>query len=285
MATRYNKIVVGLALVNELHIRKASHDLLDVYGTPSMGQLGGLRDHLSTSTDVVDQETALFLDLALDRKPFEVDLPQLLVTLKEIEVLLFEFMWQVSEAAQRDMNDWYNYLVNTSQNLQDGDFFDAKILANRAYESAKRVTVDNLPSKFTLRGNIGILRKGTLDAFHKIREIPVRLRVPEDRHEMVVEGIEILIASLTLYWENGETTTSSTFSIMIQKVNAALRSMMRDVDTRDALTEICVAIEVLEEWQNTLSGGELSDWAERIHLRLSKLRDRVKTVGQGGTIH
>jgi hypothetical protein len=50
---------------------------------------------------------------------------------------------------------------------------------------------------------------------------------------------------------------------------------MRDVDTRDASTDIRAAIEMLEGWQNTLSGGELNHWTERIHLRLTKLRDQT----------
>ena len=271
----YNKIVVGLALVNELHIRNASQDMLDVFRTPSMEQIGELYDRLSISTVSIDQETSLFLGLALDRMPFEVDLHQILVMMKEIEVLLFAFISQISGVAQRNLNDWYNYLANASQSLQDGDFFDAKILANRAYQSAKMVTIDNLPSKFSLRGKIGILRQGTLDAFQKIREIPVRLRVTEERHEIVVEELEILIESLILYWEKGDVAACSAFDRIIQKLNVALRSVMRDVDTRNALIEICSAIETVEGWQNTLSDGELSNWVERFHLRLSKLRDQL----------
>ena len=114
-----------------------------------------------------------------------------------------------------------------------------------------------------------------MDAFQKIREIPVRLRVTEERHEIVVEELEILIESLILYWEKGDVAACSAFDSLIQKINTALRSVMRDVDTRNALTEICTAIETVEGWQNTLSDGELSNWVERVHLRLSKLRDQL----------
>lgn len=287
MATRYNKIVVGLALVNVLHLRKADRNLVDVYGTPNTERIRELHDRLSTSTDGVDQETALFLSLALNGMPLEIDLHPVLVTLKEVEVLLFEFMWQVTGAAHRSLNDWYNYLVNASQSLQDGDFFDAKVLMNRAYHSAKRVTVDNTPSKYSIRGKIEILRKGTLDAFHKLREIPIRLRVPEARHEPVLEELDILIESLTLRWEHGEAEASSAFGNMMQKVNAALRSTIQGGDARDVIIEIGAATEMLKRWQNTLPSGELSSWAERIHLRLSTLRDQTlkHLIEQGGLIH
>jgi hypothetical protein len=287
MAMRYNKIVTGLALVNELHIRKANQNLLDVYRSPNMEQIGELHDYLSASADGVDQETALFLSLALNGKPIEITFHQLLVTLKEIEVLLFEFMWQMREAAHRDLNDWYNYLANASQSLQDGAFFDAKILMNRASQSAKKVVVENLPSKYAIRGKIEILRKGTLDAYQKIREIPIRLQVPEERHELVVEELGILIELLTMFWEQGEGILSSAIGIIIQKVNAALRSTVRGMEARDALTKIGIAIELLEGRQNTLSSGELSNWTEGIHLRLSRLRDHTlkHLVGQGGTTH
>ena len=285
-ASRYNKIVVGLALANELHLRKASHDLVDVYRTPNKRRIKILHDRLSTSTDDVDQETALFLGLALNGDPREVDLHQLLVTLKEIEVLLFEFMRQASGSTQRNLNDWYNYLVNASQSLHDGDFFDAKILMNRAYQSAKRTTVDNSPSKYALRSKIAILRTGTLDASQKIQEIPIRLRVPEARHELIVEELDVLIESLTLLRECGEATISSAIGLVIQKVNAALRITMRSVDVKDAVREIDAAIKILDEWQNKPSSGELTHWTERTHLKLSKVRDHTlkHLAGQRGTI-
>ena len=269
---KFNKVVAGLALVNEIYNRGFNQALFNLYSRPDIDRIRALHDRFIASDDHFDREVAFWLELALEQIPIKIDLTNLVVTMKEMEVLLFDLLWRVNAGSQRDLNDWLNFVANAAQSIQDGYWIDAKILTSQALESSRKESVEDVKRDPVLRRKIEVLQRGTLRCFEQVRRFPLRLRLPEERLDVIIEVQEILIQLvMRLYLERPEKEAVGLLTDPARKLNAALRYMMQSDEMEKAGDEIGLALQYLESRMNNVSNKKTLKWA-------IKIRDRIRTL-------
>ena len=88
MENKIYKIVTGLALENDIYNRRFSKTLFDIYSNPKFEAIQSLHDELINSDEHRDREVAFWLEMALQQTPVRINLQDLVVEMKEMEVLL-----------------------------------------------------------------------------------------------------------------------------------------------------------------------------------------------------
>lgn len=275
------KVVVGLALENELYNGKLSQTLIDLFSRPNPRRIKALYDRLIVSENHLDRETAFWLEPALEQAQPKINTANLVVKMQEMEVLLFSLLWKVDSESQRDFNDWLNYIVNALESLRGGNWIDAKIFSSQAFQSSKRDSVNRNRRNPELTHQIDVLQRETLNCFEEMKEIPSKLEIPKERLEGLIEVQETLIELLQkCCLSRLEKESSGVVAYLIQRFSSAQRYLMRsDIKIDKAVQEISLASEFLRGQIEDTADAKLSEWLKRIEKRTKSLLTRHPPTG------
>jgi len=278
---KYNKIVVGLAIQNEIRNRRFNQKLYNLYTDPDLSAIRALHDQLVSSDNHFDRETAFWLELALDLTPPKINILNTIVELQEMEVLLLDLLWKVSPNYQRDFNDWLNYIVNTVHSIQDGFIIDAKIMASLAFEySRKQAIIEamNVESKNPqLRYIIDLLQRETFRCFEQIKLIPHKLKISEKHKDFVLKIQEILIELMQQKLRGRYKKYASLISYLIQKLDVSQRYLIRsDLKVEKVKKEFDLMTRYLERQIHEISNSNILNWIRNINKRINDLQILLK---------
>lgn len=264
-----------MAFENEIYNKRFNQTLLNVYNDPNLDNIKILYDQLIDSYNHFDREVAFWLGFVLEQTPAKIDLHDLAVEMREMEVLLFNILWRVNADSQRDLNDWLNYLVNAAQSIDDGFGLDAKILVSLALESSITKSVEQVKKDPSLAYTINVLQKETTRLFNEIKRLPLKLKIPEERLNIIVELQRILIDLLQKrFFEDPEKELKTLMNYSVQKLEEYQRYLMSsDIDLSRTKKEIDIASEQLE-WQVTnTTDAKTRNLAKELVEKISTLRD------------
>ena len=279
MSDRLNKVVVGLALKNELYNKRLNQTLFDLYSRPEIDAIKDLHDRLISSNDHFDREVAFWLELALQQPPVQIDLQDVNAELTEMEVLLYDLVLRANSESQRSLNDWMNYIANVPQSIQDGNWIDAKILMSLAEQSSRKESIERIKRDPQLRYKIEVLQKETSRLFELTKRIPLRLVASEERLCAIEKILEVLIELLQRYnFERPQERLSDMICYSIQKLEASQRSLLRsNIKTDDAKNEIIIASKYLEQQMSVITNKNNLEWMKSL---LEKIRVLVHFLEQ-----
>lgn len=278
MSARLNKVVVGLALKNELYNKRLNQTLFDIYTHPEIDAIKDLHDRLISSKDHCDREVAFLLELALQQPPAQIDLEDVNTELSEMEVLLYDLVLRVNSESQRSLNDWMNYIANVPQSIRDGRGIDAKILMSLAVQSSRNESVERIKSDSELMYKIEVLQKETSRLFDVIKRIPLRLVASEERLDALEKLQDILIALLQRYnSEHPQEGVKDLLRYPIQKLEASQRCLMgSDVKNDAAKNEVLIASKYLEQHMNDITDKNYLEWMKSL---LEKIQSLILFLG------
>ncbi|UCH02179.1 MAG: hypothetical protein JSV20_10335 [Candidatus Bathyarchaeota archaeon] len=281
MDKKYIKIVVGLAIQNEIRNRSFNQKLYNLYTNPDLSAIGALHDQLVLSDNHFDRETAFWLELALDLTPPKINILNTIVELQEMEVLLLDLMWKVNPNYQRDFNNWLNYIINTVHSIQDGFIIDAKIMASLAFEySRKQAIIEamNVENKNPqLRYIIDLLQRETLRCFEQIKLIPHKLKISEKHKDVVLKIQEILIELMQQKLRERYKKYASLISYLIQKLDVSQRHLIRsDLKVEKVKKEFDLITRYLERTIHEISNSNILNWIRNINKRINDLQILLK---------
>jgi hypothetical protein len=270
---RFNKVVVGVALKNEIYNRGVNQPLLDLYANPNRDAIKDLHDQLLASTNHFDREAAFWLSLALQTAPLSLNLRDMIHELNEMEVLLYDLLWRVEAGSQSDLNNWMNYLANVPQSIQDGFAVDAKILMSLAVQSSRTEAIERIKGNPSLRYKIEILQQETTRLFDIIKKIPLKLIIPEERLDALIALQDILIDLLRRHRaERPESERDSLFRYLLGKLEAAERYLMQsNVTTDKAIKEIALTSDYLEDHIRNETDTHQHEWEQGVLKRINRL--------------
>lgn len=268
--------MAGLAVEAEIYNRRLNQKLLDLYSKPSPEALKALHDRLIASDDYLDREVAFWLELALDREPAKVDLKDLAVELNEMEILLSDLLWQVEVDSQRDLNDWMNYISNVPQSIQRGFGIDAKILMNMAVEYSVKESIERNKRNPNVGYKVDMLQKETLRLFEEISKIPIKLNVPEEWLDELIELQGILIDVLKKYYLERAGKTEDIIRYPLQRLEEVQKHLMKpEVEKDKARQETMLAYENLEsQTRSKISDKKLFEWMRSIKERIKAFLEK-----------
>ena len=269
--------MVGLALESAVRNKRLNPTLSKLYSNPDLDAIGALYDRLVLSNNHSDREVAFWLELALPLVSVEFDLIDILVELREIEVLLSDLLWQVNPASQHAVNDWLNYIANVPQSIQDGRGIYAKILMSRAIQSCQRTSVEQIKKDLRFGNKIEILQRETVRLFGEIRKFPLKLIIPLERIDSIVQVQAILIDLLQEYYVAGiEEEIEDAARYVIQKLQTTKRYLLRaDLSTIEAKREVEHASEYLESQGYDLQKRHI-EWTTTARERLKRLLNSLE---------
>jgi hypothetical protein len=273
LGDRLNRVIVGLALKNELYNKRANPTLMTLYARPELGAIKNLHDSLLPSHDHRDREVAFWLELALDQPPIHLDLQDVRTELTEMEVLLYDLVLRADGESQRGLNDWMNYVANVPQSLQDGRGLDAKVLISLAVQSSRSEAVERRKRDPLVRYKIEILQKETARLFEVIKRIPLRLNVAEEQVDALEQVQDILIDALQRSNLTGaQEELNKALRYPIQKLEASQRYLMRSDVQRDlAKKEMGIACEYLKQHMKTMPPTANREWMKRLLEKTQQL--------------
>jgi hypothetical protein len=268
-----NKVVVGLALKNEIYNRGVTQRLLDLYANPNLDAIKELHAQLLASTDHFDRNVAFWLSLALQDTPLSLNLRDINRELNEMEVLLYDLLWRVDAGSQSDLNNWMNYLANVPQSIQDGFAIDAKTLMSLALQSSQTEAIEQIKGNPSLRYKIEILQQETTRLFDVIKKIPLKLIIPEDRLDALVTLQDILIDLLRRHRSaRSGSERNSLFRYLIPKLEASERYLIQsNVTTDKAKKEITLASGYLKDQIRNETDTQLLEWKQGVLVRITHL--------------
>jgi hypothetical protein len=247
---RFIKIIAGLALQNAIYNKRNYKKVLNLYSDPNIKKIKELYDRLIISKEHKDREIAFLLEPGINQDTTtKVDSRDLVVELRQIEVILYDLLWRVG-SDQRDFNDWLNYVANAAQSIQDKYWIESKILTSLAYKSSMRESVEEVKRKIPeLRYKIEILQNATVNCYEKIRQVPSILKLPEERYDTIITVQETLIHLLKNILREKEAINLVRY--LIQKLSTIQRFLMRsDLEVEKAKKEVLIALDYLEATRN-----------------------------------
>ena len=277
MNNKFNKVIVGLALECELYNRRFNRVLFSLYSNPNLDGIRALHDHLIVSNNHFDREVAFWLEPTLEQIPVKMDSISLVAELQRIEIELTSLLWQVDSGILRDINDWLNYIVNVGYSVEEGNWIHAKILMSQALQSSRTESVERIKSDPRLRYVIEALQMETLRCFEQIRRAPSKLKMPEERFDIILEVQGILIELMRKYYlDDIEKEARDIIRYPIQKLDTALRYLMQPGTKIEAADhEVDLASEHLEWQMNNISNPKTLDWAKKTLKRMKALSTQL----------
>lgn len=263
------KVIAGFALIYDLWNERSTPELHVLYEQPTVEAFRHVHSVLQSSDDYRDREAAIWLMLALNMPEPRVDLQDTVNELQEMEFIIRRLLSRSGEAWQADLNMWMDYLANAAIGLKDGFWLDAKMDLNRALSLATGRGIMGIPSTAGISHEISLLRNETRRLFLIVRDIPVRLNVPVERLDLVLNLQTLLMKAIALQMRMME-ETSEALAQAIRDINQALRQAMREGEKESSIMEqLRLASSRLE------TEVEKHDGQSNIQA-LNQLRDHVK---------
>jgi len=199
MDKRRLKLIVGLALENELYNDHENQQLRKLYSDPDIRQTENYYRRLVSSESSHDREAAFWLENALrQERPESVDMSALNVRLQQLEAVLYALLMEGAFDEDRDLNDWLNYAANAGESLKGAYVLDAKILASRADESSEKALAATSTRDPRRYYELGLLKKETKKIFEQLKMVHSTLPVPEELMDSHLKIQASLIELLSL---------------------------------------------------------------------------------------
>ncbi|MFH0897128.1 MAG: hypothetical protein V1850_03655 [Candidatus Bathyarchaeota archaeon] len=277
MDNRLYKVVVGLALENEIYNRRANKTLANLFSRPNLDDIIALHHRLIASSDHFDREVAFWLELGLEHQPIKIDLKDLLEEIDQMEVLLSDLLSRADANSQRDLNDWLNYIVNVAYSIRDGFEIDAKTLMSLAFQSSKSDSIERIKRDPSLQYQIGVLQKETFRLFEEIKRFPLKLATPEERLDSIIELQVVFIDLLQRYYlERPEKELIDIIRYPIEKLEVSQRYLMRsDVAVEKAKQEMELIVERLEWQMGNINAKKVLDLVKKIYEKVKDLSRKI----------
>ncbi len=277
MDTKLLKMAVGLALESAIVYRIDADELGPLYDDPDPGPLRGLHDRLIASEDYREREAAIWLETSFERGSPGSDPGGLAREMREMEFVLYSVINRAGEA-QREVNQWMNYVANAAQFIEDGYWIDAKILLSRALYVSRMEAVEGLKSDPNLGYEISVLQKATASYFEEMRDYPLGLHIPEALLERALSLQENLLGLMDKYYRGERQGVDDRARKVIHRLSFALRYLIEGKEP-DAEREMGLALNYLGSLL-----GAISDDAERGEMdgyrrRLEELTSVPKNGG------
>ena len=256
MDEKFVKVVVGLALESALVLKCDIRTLVALYSDPDLGRVRELHDQLIESPDHYNRVVAIWLEPALEFGPLKSDPRGLVKEMREMEFVLSVLINRVGEA-QREVNDWMNYIANASQSIEDDFWIDAKILLSRAVRSSQHPSVEKLKADPSLRYEVDVLQRATASYFEEVKGYPLRLKVPEERLEAILKVQEIMLEMMQAHYGEEQGKNAKITGPPIHRLSATIRYLMderREIEA--AKRELRLASEYIETMLNEIIDEE-----------------------------
>jgi hypothetical protein len=197
MDKRFQKIVIGLALENELYDGREDRLLGELYENPSAYTITCIYRRFISSKDPREKEMAFWLELGLSQEPVTFpDKTELLRRVREIETVLYDILGRVGQNISQPLNDWLNYIANSGESVNQGYWIDAKILMSRAVEASDETSSKIAPTDVKMRHDLDILRSETRQDFEELLKASFRLRIPERNLDKILAIQALLLRML-----------------------------------------------------------------------------------------
>jgi len=269
------KVIVGLALENELYSGRDNPRLRSLYSSPSEGRIQSYYRELANSRSSLDRETSFWLETALPKEKSTVsDTSRLVLRLQRVEAILYSLLMQSDSNVGSELNDWMNYVANAEESLVGSFWLDAKIFASRALESAERTVTKIGPTDIRrLRYELGILKTETQTLFEELKRLPLTIRVSAEGFDLVLGVQEMLIELLSLRERSqAEKGAMEGIHYSMQKLVTAQRYLLRgDAEVLKAKQEISFALEYLERDKKKIAKTET-------RMRLTKMVEKLRKL-------
>ena len=275
MDERLVKVVVGLALECALVNRRDSRLLFSLYSDADMDRVKELHDRLIASSDHYDREVAIWLEPVIELGTLKSNPGGLVAEMRKMEFVLNTLIHRSGEA-QREVNNWMNYIANAAHSLEDGFWIDAKILLSRALQSSRCPSIERLKADPSLRYEVDVLQRATASYFEEVKGYPLRLRFPEDRLNAILKVQEIMLDLMQIhygekYGENAEITGTP-----IQRMSATIRYLMDERKELEASKrELRLASEHLEAKLNKIVDKERREIIQVYNERIKEIIDTL----------
>ncbi len=254
------KIAVGLALESVILSRAETETLASLYSNPDLRRVWELHDSLMKSDDHRDREAAIWLETGLDPTPMKSDPVRLVRELREMEYVLFAFISKAG-GAQREVNNWMNYVANAAQFITDGFWIDAKIMLSRALQASKAPAVEELKSEPGFSYEIRVFQGATASYFNEIRGYPVSLHIPEEKLNAILmlqhSMLEIMRSRMRLEAPEEPDLIRG----IIHKLSSSLRHLMEE-KTEEASRELVMVTRLIGDWLDLTKDAEKHDLVE-----------------------
>jgi len=265
------RITIGFALQSAIPYWRDTEALLALYSDPNLEKARTLHDELAVSRNHCDREVAIWLQALHEHGPSELDIKALMATMREMESILYFLINQVGEA-QREVNDWMNYIANSAESLADGFWIDAKIFLSHALEISQSLAVEQLKSDPNLRRKLDILQRATAQYFTEITTLPSKLAIPEDRLETMMAVQKVLLDLMQAYYQGRREENDEVLGIAIRRLNTVIRHLMtRDKEIEDAKQEMQSISEHLSEKKNRIVNQRKRELVRECGERIKEL--------------
>jgi len=267
------KITIGFALQSAIPHRRDTEALLALYSDPNLEKARILHDELAVSRNHRDREVAIWLQALHEHGPSELDIKALMATMREMESILYFLINQVGEA-QREVNDWMNYIANSAESLADGFWIDAKIFLSHALEISQSQAIERLKSDPNLKRKLDILQRATAQYFAETRTLPSKLAIPEDRLETIMAIQKVLLDLMQAHYQGRHEENDEVLGTAIRRLNKTIRHLMtEDREIETAKQEMQLISEYLNEKQNKIVDERKRELARECGERVKELAE------------
>jgi hypothetical protein len=238
------KIAIGLALKSELYRGRIDTNLYGLYDNPHHSKVQKYYSTLIASDRPADRETAFWLELALPKPPVRIDLVTIIDVLRKMEVILYDLLLQVNPNLQTDLNDWLNYIANIPHMLESGTGIDAKRLISHALDSSKASTIETMKNEPKISRKLRILQQETQHLYHQILCIPMKLVIPKEQQEPVLQLQHQILELLKVGMKQTENTPNYQYGlqrlecIQTQLMNPSVSHQLVKKDLAQAINNL-----------------------------------------------
>jgi len=270
---RLAKITIGFALQSAIPHWRDTEALLALYSDPNLEKARVLHDELAASRNHCDREIAIWLQALHEQGPSELDIKALMATMREMESVLYFLINEVGEA-QREVNDWMNYIANSAESLADGFWIDAKIFLSHALEISQSQAIERLKSDPNIKGKLDILQRATAQYFAETRMLPSKLAIPEDRLETIMAIQKVLLDLMQAHYQGKHEENDEVLGIAIRRLNTTIRHLMtEDKEIEITKQEMRLISEYLNEKQNKIVDERKRELARECGEKIEELAE------------
>jgi hypothetical protein len=271
---RMLRLIVGLALENELYNNRENPQLRRLYSDPNRREIQNYYLLLVSSESSDDREVAFWLENALvPERLASPDTSTLAARLQQLETILYALLIENASATNQDLNDWLNYVANAGESLRGNYLLDAKIFTSRAVESSQKALA-TMGIRDPLRHyELGLLRAETQKVFEELKKVHSTLQVPEELLDSLLNVESSLVELLSLLeGADAETQDSPEIRYAAQRLASAQRLLLR------SQKEVLKAKEDLMLAQEYITKGIEKAADAHTRKRLIKTQELLRTL-------
>lgn len=269
MVGALTKIAVGVALENAIYNGQDVQRLIQLYSDPNMVLIRDLHDACISSNDHLERETAIFLQLGLDLGPLQGDPVVLAGEMREMEHLLYAYLNKYGRA-HRTINDWLNYIANSSQSIIDGFWMDAKVLLSLAVQTSRHPDVEALKANPELRYTVETLQEATASYFRELTSYPLKLKISDEDAEVILL-IQKPMLELLQNPDVVKKRTEDEYAIKVVRGSHSAIKFLMETRAHEAKRELQNVEGILEGWLDGLEG-------DSIRLQLESFLGNVRSA-------